>query len=120
MVRVCALAVMAACLAVARPADAQSAPLAPSAAGGRTATALRLDGDLDDAFWTRAEPVSAFVQREPAEGGPPSMRTEARVAFDEVALYIRVRANDPDQQRITGFLTRRDANSNSDWVHVLV
>ena len=108
----------AACLAAARLAGAQSGP--PVAAGARTATALRLDGNLDDAFWTRVEPLASFVQRSPAEGEPPSMRTEARVAFDDVAIYVRVLAHDPEQQRITGYLTRRDADSNSDWLHVVI
>ena len=48
------------------------------------------------------------------------MRTEARVAFDATAIYVSVHAYDPDPDRIMGFLTRRDADSSSDWVHVLI
>ncbi len=48
------------------------------------------------------------------------MRTEARVAFDATAIYVAVRAFDSDPDRIVGFLTRRDAESSSDWVHVLI
>jgi hypothetical protein len=79
-----------------------------------------LDGDLSDPAWQQATPITAFVQREPLEGAPGTMRTEARVAFDATAIYIGVHAYDPDPDRIMGFLTRRDAESSSDWVQVLI
>jgi len=79
-----------------------------------------LDGDLSDPAWAQATPITAFVQREPLEGAPGTMRTEARVAFDATAIYVSVHAYDPDPDRIMGFLTRRDAGSSSDWVHVLI
>jgi hypothetical protein len=79
-----------------------------------------LDGDLSDPAWQQATPNSAFVQREPLEGASGTMRTEARVAFDATAIYVAVYAYDPDPDRIMGFLTRRDAESSSDWIHVLI
>jgi hypothetical protein len=79
-----------------------------------------LDGDLSDPAWSQATPLTAFVQREPLEGAPGTMRTEARVTFDATAIYIGVHAFDPEPDRIIGFLTRRDAESSSDWVHVLI
>ncbi len=85
-----------------------------------TANAIHLDGDLSDSGWRTAEPVAAFVQREPNEGAAPSFRTEARVLYDQSALYVAVRADDPEPERILGFLTRRDAGSASDWIHVYI
>ena len=82
--------------------------------------AIRVDGSLDDAAWAAAEPITGFVQRDPLEGAPPTLRTEARVAFDATALYVAVRAFDPEPDRIVGYLTRRDAGSSSDWIHVIV
>ena len=79
-----------------------------------------LDGDLSDPAWAQATPIISFLQRDPLEGAPATMRTEARVAFDATAIYVAVRAFDPDPDRIVGFLTRRDAESSSDWVHVLI
>src|SRR5262245_25883859 len=79
-----------------------------------------LDGDLSDPAWAQATPITAFVQREPREGAPGSMRTEARVAFDATAIYVAVRAFDSEPDRIVGFLTRRDVDSSSDWVRVLI
>ncbi|MGH9203930.1 MAG: DUF5916 domain-containing protein, partial [Vicinamibacterales bacterium] len=87
---------------------------------GSGAVTIRLDGDLTDAAWVKAAAITAFVQRDPNEGAPPTFATEARVAYDETALYFAVRAHDPEPNRILGFLTRRDVDSASDWLHVLV
>ena len=79
-----------------------------------------LDGELNDPAWSQATPVSAFLQRDPLEGAPATMGTEARVAFDATSIYVAVRAFDSEPDRIVGFLTRRDVESSSDWVHVLI
>jgi hypothetical protein len=79
-----------------------------------------LDGDLSDPAWGEATPINSFLQRDPVEGAPATMRTEARVAFDATAIYVAVRAFDSEPNLIVGFLTRRDAGSSSDWVHVLI
>ena len=79
-----------------------------------------LDGDLSDPAWAQATPISSFLQRDPLDGAPATLRTEARVVFDATAIYVGVRAFDPDPSRIIGFLTRRDGESSSDWVHVLI
>ena len=57
-------------------------------------TAITLDGALDEAVWTVAEPASGFVQAEPYEGQPATEVTEVRLAFDGEALYIGVRCAD--------------------------
>ena len=86
--------------------------------GGASAT--RLDGELNDAAWSNAPVIDGFVQREPSEGKPPSFKTEARVVYDRSALYVSVRAFDPDPSKIVGILTRRDTDSPSDWVSIIV
>jgi hypothetical protein len=88
--------------------------------GTDLATAVRLDGDLSEAVWDKAQPITTFLQREPTEGAPPTFQTEARVAYDDTALYIAVRARDEEPDKILGFLTRRDAGSASDWIRVIV
>ena len=86
----------------------------PEPGGRHTATragsAIRLDGDLSDAAWMEASVIRDFVQREPTEGAPPTHRTEARVLYDDVAIYVGVRAFDSEPDRILAFLTRRDAD----------
>ncbi len=64
--------------------------------------------------------ISEFLQREPAEGQPPTFKTEARVAYDDAAIYIGVRAFDTDAAKLVGILTRRDQRSPSDWIRIVV
>lgn len=87
---------------------------------GEGALPIVLDGELNDPAWQRATPITAFLQRDPLDGAPATLRTEARVVFDATAIYVAVRAFDGDPGRIVGFLTRRDEESSSDWVDVLI
>lgn len=82
------------------------------------AMAIQIDGDLNDAAWTKAPVVTGFVQRLPSEGAPATHQTEVRVAFDATALYVAVNALDAEPDRIAGILTRRDEQSPSDWLSI--
>ena len=79
-----------------------------------------IDGRFDEPVWALAPVVGEFVQREPAEGAEPTERTEARLAYDAVALYVAIRAFDREPGKITGMLTRRDERSPSDWLKVAI
>src|SRR3954468_7315723 len=101
------------------------AAIAPSAGAPRDAApgparAIRAPGEITDDVWGTAPAVDAFVQREPEEGGRPSQRTEFRVVYDASTLFVRVHAFDTDPSRIVSYLTRRDDESPSDWIRVLV
>jgi hypothetical protein len=80
----------------------------------------RIDGRLDDPAWALAPVYSGFTQREPHDGQPATERTEFRVLYTDEALYVAVRAFDSQPDRLVGQLTRRDANSPSDWVIVMI
>jgi len=82
--------------------------------------AIVIDGELNDASWQKATPITTFVQRDPLEGAPATFRSEARVVSDSTAIYIAVRAFDPEPTRIRGYLTRRDMGSTSDWIQVYI
>lgn len=84
------------------------------------ATAVRIDGHLTDEVWRRAPVVTGFKQRDPRDGAPATFETEARVAYDDTAIYVAVQALDPEPQRIVGLRTRRDEGSPSDWVRVII
>jgi uncharacterized protein DUF5916/cellulose/xylan binding protein with CBM9 domain len=97
----------------------RSAPAAAVAIHVGTET-IRIDGDLSEEIWTKAPPITEFLQRDPQEGGKPTHETEARVLFDDAALYVAVRALEPEPVKIVGHLTRRDEGSPSDWIRVIV
>jgi hypothetical protein len=99
---------------------APSSPARPSLPTVSEASAIRVDGELTEDVWRRAPPITGFLQREPADGAPPSFPTEARIAYDTTYLYVAVSATDPDPSRLVGIRTRRDEGSPSDWIRVLV
>ncbi|MGH9386276.1 MAG: hypothetical protein ACRD2N_18530 [Vicinamibacterales bacterium] len=53
-----------------------------------------IDGNLSEEIWRQAPLISEFLQREPAEGSEPTYRTEARIVYDDEALYVGIRAMD--------------------------
>jgi hypothetical protein len=79
-----------------------------------------IDGRLDDDVWTAAPVGGDFVQQRPNPGDPASQRTEVRVAYDDAAVYVAVRAFDTAPDSIAAQLGRRDATGlYSDWIHVV-
>ncbi len=84
----------------------------------RVAEPVRIDGILDDSIWSRATPVSGFVQREPKEGAPATERTDVRVVFDNGAVYIGAEMFDAGPDSIRSQLARRDTWVSADrfWV----
>jgi len=104
------------------PVVAQSAPEPATAASViANGEAVRVDvgpvvdGRLDDEAWTRAQPLTGFVQHEPVAGAPISEHTEVRIIFDDDALYVGAWLYDQDPERIIIGERRRNANlSQSD------
>ncbi|MFC1660853.1 DUF5916 domain-containing protein [Gemmatimonadota bacterium] len=82
--------------------------------------ALEIDGLLDEEVWRGAPVATDFIQLEPEEGDPATERTEVRVLYGEVALFVSFRAFDSSPDSIAAQLTRRDQDSYSDRVHVLI
>ncbi|MGH7712152.1 MAG: DUF5916 domain-containing protein, partial [Gemmatimonadaceae bacterium] len=70
----------------------------------------RIDGLDSDAVWHVAEPRADFRTFSPREGGAPTFRTEMRVAYDDRALYVFVRAFDPRPDSVVRLLSRRDTH----------
>ena len=79
-----------------------------------------IDGLLSDEVWTSAPVATDFTQLEPNEGAIPTERTEVRVLYGADALFVAFRAYDSAPDSIAGQLTRRDTESYSDAVHVLI
>jgi hypothetical protein len=92
---------------------------APRAAVSATTAAIRVDGQLDEAAWAAATPITSFTQLNPSEGAAASEPTDIRFLYDDDALYIGARLD--DSQPVTARLGRRDMNmSASDWLTVII
>ena len=93
---------------------------ATSVRATRAAEPPILDGRDDDAIWRVAPAIDRFLEAKPSEGAPPRLRTEARVAYDARNLYVFVRAFDPRPDSIVGLLARRDEETASDRITLMV
>jgi hypothetical protein len=96
------------------------APVVPSAQATRARTAPVLDGRETDAVWASATQISAFRIYDPVEDGEPTMRTMAKVAYDDRNLYVLVRAFDPHPDSIVSLLSRRDVRTASDQIKIVI
>jgi len=81
---------------------------------------LRLDGQLDEELYETVNPVSDFIQTEPAAGQPATERTDLWVSFDEQHFYLsfRVWESRPDRMIVTEL--RRDSFNLIQNEHVAV
>src|ERR1043165_5588954 len=86
-----------ACLtASALTALAEAAPVLTT----RLPSAPVIDGDLGDPAWQAVPTLGALVQQLPDQGAAPSERTEARLGYDDRAVYFAVRLWDSQPAEI--------------------
>ena len=81
---------------------------------------LTIDGIIDEAVWQNSNWQEGFIQRDPNDGTPETYRTEFCVFYDNDYLYVGARAHDPESEKISAILTRRDNYSESDWMYVSI
>jgi hypothetical protein len=99
---------------------------APTASTATTVRAVRatqppvLDGRDADPVWRSAAVIDQFLEAKPSEGAPPKFRTVTQVAYDENNLYVFVRSFDPHPDSIVSLLARRDEQTPSDYVTVML
>ena len=93
----------------------------PSVPAARRTSAIVLDGRLDERAWAAAPAVTELLQIDPDEGKPASERTDVRIVYDDEALYVGARMFDAHGAAgVTTRLTRRDANTDSDWFQIVI
>jgi len=68
----------------------------------------RIDGDLSEPAWDRAQAAGDFYRAQQTRGVPARLRTEAYVLYDDVAVYIGFRCWEPNMDELRETLTRRD------------
>ena len=77
-----------------------------------------IDGIFDDQAWQPGEWAGDFVQHEPYDGRPPSQQTAFKLAFDDMNIYVAIKALDTAPDSITSRMSRRD-NGDGDMVFVI-
>src|SRR5262249_30681982 len=89
----------------------------PALGPTRAERAPAIDGRIDDAAWADAAPATAFVQKSPDEGQPPSEATTVRVLYDDDAIYVAVDCPQ-EHSPLVARLTRRDRVVDADRVEI--
>jgi hypothetical protein len=103
------LSVPALALAQEAPPAPKERPPRPSVAVQRAASAIQVDGSLDEAAWDEAAVVPILYEWTPGDNAPPPVATECLVTYDEDRLYIAFRAHDSEPGSIRAHLMDRDS-----------
>jgi hypothetical protein len=114
----CVLLACAATVAQARP-TLEIADLGGDAAAAR-ASAVIVDGRLDEAAWAEATRVELAYENNPGDNTAAGVRTTALLFHTTDALYLGFRAEDPDPGAIRAFLRDRDALYEDDFVGIQI
>lgn len=101
-------------------AEDASAPAARELIAMRADARPVIDGRIDRGEWDAAAVATDFVQARPHTGRPASQRTEVRILYDDIALYVAARMYDTAPDSIVAQLARRDNEVYSDWFYVAV
>ncbi|MFQ6047141.1 MAG: DUF5916 domain-containing protein, partial [Gemmatimonadales bacterium] len=95
--------------------EERAAPAAAIAQAARREGRVAIDGRVEEPSWERALPVRLAVQGEPVEGAPAEYPTEARVLYDDEAIYVSAIMHDPEARGIADQLVRRDDRGQYDY-----
>ncbi len=83
----------------------------------KIANHLNIDGLLNEPIWQEAAPAGDFVQYDPYNGPPATEKTEVRILYDNVAIYIGAMMYDTSPDSILTELGFRDTdNLNTDYI----
>jgi len=84
----------------------------------RVEVAPEVNGVFDDDAWQEGEWAGDFIQHEPYADRPPSQETEFKVAFDDMNIYVAIKALDNAPDSITSRMSRRD-HGDGDMVFIV-
>jgi hypothetical protein len=80
--------------------------------------APHIDGNLNDPVWDEVPWAGGdFIQSSPNPGKPASVQTKFKILYDSKNLYIAFKNLDPNPDKITSRMTRRDG-FEGDWVEI--
>ncbi len=86
----------------------------------RAATAIDIDGVLNEAAWSDALRIAVNTEVQPGENLPAPVQAECFVTYDERFFYVGCRCFDPEPARIRAHLTDRDGAWRNDYIGVIL
>ena len=88
--------------------DVEAVRASKRVAAVRTTEPIVVDGVLDEAAWSLAEPAVDFHQQFPDEFAPATERSTVRFLYDNEMLYIGAMLSDGEPDRLIIDSLRRD------------
>jgi hypothetical protein len=80
----------------------------------RIERSIKIDGMLDEEEWQNADYLTDFIQFEPVYNAPSSFGTVVRVLYDDERIYFGFDCKDPEPDKITAKITKRDGSLDKD------
>ncbi len=80
---------------------------------------ITIDGNLDEAAWSKSVPANTFFCYDPINGDVSLNQTEVKILYDHEAIYIAAFMHDSEPSKILKEFTNRDmnnANADAFWV----
>lgn len=74
----------------------------------------KIDGVLDDEAWKEGVNATDFIQRALKPGEPALRKTEVKIVYDDIAMYVGAMMYDNKPDSILCELCQRDNEANSD------
>ncbi len=81
---------------------------------------IMIDGKLDEASWAGAEPATNFFLNYPVDTALATFQTEARVVYDDHALYVSFVCYDDDKPNVVQSLRRDFDYTGNDNASVMI
>lgn len=81
---------------------------------------IKVDGKFDEPVWATIPPITDFVQKAPDLGQPVSERTEARIFYDDRAIYFAFKCFDREPKKIIHRYGAHDGRTNSDSINIIL
>lgn len=85
----------------------------------KTSQPIKIDGNLNDAAWQNIEPTGNFITFSPVFGKASTHKTEVRITYDNVAIYVGAYMYDKPEN-IRRQITARDIIERQDADYFVV
>jgi len=88
----------------------------------RVNNAPKIDGNANEPIWQQAKIATDFLQFIPGDGDamPSNYKTEVRVLYDDIAIYVLAKMKDPDPKNIPREFGLRDQFVQADMFAIYI
>jgi Domain of unknown function (DUF5916)/Carbohydrate family 9 binding domain-like len=86
----------------------------------KSSSAIKIDGDLEDAAWKDAETTTPFFLKFPTDEGVPKRKTEVKTLYNDQYVYFAFTAYDSGSNHFIRSLKRDVGHDDNDGVAVIL